>query len=54
MITTHSLRAYCEQDETSLTQIMKNLWDVDSLGVNNEIEAVNELEQIYSTMVNVT
>ena len=54
MITTHSLRAYCEQDETSLTQVMENFWDVDSLGVNNELEVVNELEQIYSTMVIVT
>ena len=38
MITTHALRAYCEQDETSLTQVMKKFWNVDSLGVNNELE----------------
>ena len=24
MITKHALRAYCEQDETSLAQVMKN------------------------------
>ena len=45
MITTHALRAYCEQDETSLTQVMKKFWNVDSLGVNNELEVVNEFEQ---------
>ena len=45
VITTHALRAFCEQDETSLTQVMKNFWNVDSLGVNNELEVVNEFEQ---------
>ena len=45
MITTHALCAYCEQDATSLTQVMKNFWDVDSLGVNNELEFSNEFEQ---------
>ena len=45
MITTHALRAYCEQDETSLKQVMKKFWNVDSLGVNNELEVVNEFEQ---------
>ena len=42
VIITHALRAYCEQDETSLTQVKKNFWNVDSLGVNNELEAVNK------------
>ena len=45
VITTHALRACCEQEETSLTQVMKNFWNVYSLGVNNELEVVNELEQ---------
>ena len=45
MITTHALRAYCEQDETSLTQVMKKFWNVDSLGVNNELEVGNDFEQ---------
>ena len=45
MITTHALRVYCEQDETSLTQVMKNFWNVDSLGVTNELEVVSEFEQ---------
>ena len=45
LITTHALRAYCEQDETSLTQVMKRFWNVDGLGVNNELEVVNEFEQ---------
>ena len=53
MITTHALRVECEQDEISLTQVMKNFWNVDSLGVTNELEIVNEFEQIYSLMVNV-
>ena len=45
VITTHALRASCEQEEMSLTQGMKNFWNVDSLGVNNELEVVNEFEQ---------
>ena len=45
MITTHALRVYCEQDETSLTQVMKNFWNMDSLGVTNELEVVSEFEQ---------
>ena len=45
MITTHALRTYCEQDETSLTQVMKKFWNLDSLGVNNELEVVNDFEQ---------
>ena len=45
VITTHALLAYCEQYETSLTQVIKNFWKVDSLGVNNELEVVNEFEQ---------
>ena len=45
VITTHALLAYCEQHETSLTQVIKNFWKVDSLGVNNELEVVNEFEQ---------
>ena len=44
VITTHALRAYCEQDET-LTQVMKSFWNVDGLGANNELEVVNEFEQ---------
>ena len=38
MITTYALRAYYEQDETSLTQVMKYFWNVDSLGVSKELE----------------
>ena len=45
MITRHALRVYCEQDETSLTQVVKNIWNVDSLGVTNELEVVNKSEQ---------
>ena len=45
MITTRTLRVYCEQDETSLTQVMKNFWNMDSLGVTNELEVVNEFDQ---------
>ena len=41
MITTYALRAYYEQDETSLTQVMKYFWNVDSLGVSKELEIVN-------------
>ena len=45
IITVHTLRAFCAQDETSLTQVMKNFLNVDSLGVNDELEVVNEFEQ---------
>ena len=46
MITAHTFRAYCEQDEISLTQVMKNVLDLDSLVVT--------LNKIYSLMLNIT
>ena len=46
MITAHAFRAYCEQDEISLTQVMKNVLDLDSLVVT--------LNKIYSLMLNIT
>ena len=41
VITAHAPCAYCEQDETSLTQVMKNFGNVDNLGVSNELEVLN-------------
>ena len=46
MIKTHALRVYCGQDETSLAQVMKSFWNVDSVRVTNDLEVVNDFEQI--------